>query len=122
MILLKICGLMILYLFLLIIFDDDILEYLGTHSKLPNSRDKRQASYVLNKFAYFGQEVNFNDVLQIQSKDTNTNIINGLEELPSLLQKKEELIFLGDELVIVNIGITNEKILVQVGATLHVPQ
>lgn len=43
--------------------DDDLVEYLGAHSKLSKSNEKCDASYVLNEYAYFGQEVNFHDVL-----------------------------------------------------------
>jgi len=46
--------------------DDDLLEYLGAHSKFPKSKKKYHASYMLHEYAYFGQEVNFHDVLQVQ--------------------------------------------------------
>ena len=42
--------------------NDDLLEYLGTHSKLPKSNKKHEASYILNEYAYFGQEINFHEV------------------------------------------------------------
>jgi len=44
-----------------------------------------------------------------------------LEELPSLLRKKDELTFSVEELVDVNIGITNEERLVKVGVSLPTP-
>ena len=33
--------------------DDDILEYMGAHSKLPRSNEKKKISYILNEYAYF---------------------------------------------------------------------
>jgi len=102
---------------------DEILEYLGPHSKLPKYNEKRKFSYVLNEYAYFGQEVNFNEVFQVQPETNDTNDIQGLEELPSLLQKKnDELTFLTEELVNINIGTTDEKRLVQIGEALPTPQ
>lgn len=49
-------------------------------------------------------------------------ILKELEELPSLLHKKEKLTFLADELVTVNNGIFDEQRLVSIGATLPTPQ
>ena len=41
--------------------------------------------------------------------DSDVNDVQGLEELPSLLYKKEELTFILDELVNVNIGTTYDQ-------------
>jgi len=46
--------------------DNDILKYLGAHSELPKSNGKRKVSYILNEYAYFGQEVNFNEVMPLK--------------------------------------------------------
>lgn len=43
--------------------DDDILEYLGEIFELPKSNEKHHAPYLVNAYAYFGQEVNFHDEL-----------------------------------------------------------
>ena len=102
--------------------DDDILEYLGAHSKLPKSNEKRKPNYILNEYAYFGQVVNFNEVFQVQQGDDDTGDIQGLEEFPSLLHKKDELTFPAKELVDVNIGTSDAQRLVKVGVALPIPQ
>lgn len=71
--------------------DDNILEYLGVHFELPKLNEKRKASYILSEHGYFMQEVNFNEVFQVQKEDDDTSDIYGLDELPSLLKKKEDL-------------------------------
>jgi len=43
--------------------DDDILEYLGANFEFLKSDEKLHTSYLLNKYAYFGQEINFHNVL-----------------------------------------------------------
>lgn len=45
--------------------DNDIIEHLGAHLEFPKSNEKCKASYVLNEYAYFGQEINFYEVLQV---------------------------------------------------------
>jgi len=55
--------------------DDDILEYLGEHLEFPKSNEKQNASYVINEYAYFCQEIKFNKVFQVQPMDgDDTNI------------------------------------------------
>lgn len=102
--------------------DDDILEYMGAYLELPKSNEKRQVSYVLNEYVYFGQEVNFNEVFQVQPKNNDINDIQGLEEFPSLLKKKDELTFPMKELVNVNVRTIDEQILVQSREVLPTPQ
>ena len=65
--------------------DDDILEYLGVHSEFTKSNKKYKACYILNEYAYFGQEVNFHEVLQVQPFDVDEDTFPSMEELPSLL-------------------------------------
>lgn len=76
----------------------------------------------MNEYAYFGQEVNFNEVFQVQPDDRKINNIHGLEELPFVLQKKEELTFVVYDLMNVNIWTTYEQKLIQVRVALSVPQ
>ena len=73
--------------------NDDILKYLGAHLELSKSNEKRNKSYILNEYAYFGQEINFNEFFYVQPLDGDDNDIQGLEESPSLLQKKRSLHF-----------------------------
>lgn len=72
--------------------NDDLLEYFGEHSKLLKSNEK-YTIYVLDEYDYFGQEINFNEVLQVQPLDVAEDEIPSMEELPSSLQKKEDLTF-----------------------------
>jgi len=44
-----------------------------------------------------------------------------LEELPSLLQKKEYLTFTKEELININIGTSDDERLIQIGAVIPPP-
>lgn len=66
--------------------------------------------------------MNFNEVFQVQQGDDDTGDIEGLEELPSLLQKNDKLTFPTKELIDFNIGASDEKRLVKFGASLPTPQ
>lgn len=67
--------------------DDDLLEYLGAYFELPKSNKKCKASYVLNEYAYLGQEINFHEVLQVQPLDEDEESIPNIKDSPSLLPK-----------------------------------
>ena len=72
---------------------DDIFEYLGVHSKFPKSNEKFKVSDVLNEYAYFGQEINFHEVLQVQPLDEDEDLLPNIEDVPSLLPMKSDLTF-----------------------------
>ena len=50
------------------------------------SNEKYKASYVLNEYAYFGQEVNFYKVLQVQPLDTHEDELPSMEESNKITQ------------------------------------
>lgn len=102
--------------------DDDFLEYLGAHFELPKSNEKHQASYMLNEYAYFHKEVNFYDVLQVQTLDANEITPPTMEDLPTLIQKKNDLTFPQEELFSINIAIMDGERLLQIEATLSISQ
>ena len=95
---------------------------MGAHLELPKSNEKCKATYVLNEYAYFGQEINFHEVWQVQPLDAAKDEILSMKELSSLLQKKEDLIFPQEELIHINIGTSNDERLIQIGAALSPPQ
>ena len=70
-----------------------LLNTWGAYYELPKSNEKYHASYLLNEYAYFVQEVNFHDVLQVQPLEEDEIATLTIEELPSSLQNKEYFIF-----------------------------
>lgn len=46
--------------------NNDLMEYMGAHFEFPKFNIKSQPNYVLSQHGYFGKEVNFNKVFQVQ--------------------------------------------------------
>jgi len=98
---------------------------MGAHSKLPKSNAKRKPNYILNQHGYFGYEIKFNEVFQVQQLDEqedDDHDIPRLEDLPSLLQKKDKLTFTAKDLVDVNISTSDQERFLKVGISLPIPQ
>jgi len=73
---------------------------------------------MLHEYAYFGQEVNFHDMLQVQPLEEYDIADPTMEDLPSLLPIKKYLTFPQEELLNINIDTTNKERLLQIGVAL----
>ena len=91
---------------------------MGARYELPRSNEKCKASYVINEYAYFGQEINFYEVLQVQPLDEDEDLLPNIEDAPSLLSNKNDLIFPQEELIHINIGTMDSERLLQIGIAL----